>query len=141
MKTLVLSRLAPDGTVAGELSLPVHSGKDPVALLVEAAEDLCIVLRPDGAHEIAASDVAPFVIPRLAELLDPDNDELRFVVHAGAAEKLTEHTVKRAIAKGEWPTNGSLTLEAAVLAVKLADVAREAAKGGESILLRWKGAP
>jgi hypothetical protein len=146
MRTLELARVAVSGAdellggdpaVSERLELPVGSGKDVIALLVEAAEDLCIHPAGEGRFLIAASDVRPFVIPRLRELLEPENDELRFVLSVEGKEGVSEHTIQRALAKGEWPRNGSATLEAAVLAVKLAEVAERAAEG-ESILLAWR---
>jgi hypothetical protein len=137
-KRLALSRVATrDGAdvVSERVELPVRSGKDPIELLLEAAEELCLERQREGVYRIDASDVRAFVIPRLDELLDSENDELRFVLTAKGGEKVSEHTVTRAIAKGEWPTKGSVTLEAAVLAVKLAALAREAAKNGEGLLL------
>jgi hypothetical protein len=124
--------------VREELGLPVRSGKDLVALLLEAAEDLCLEEVRQGEHLIAASDVRPFLVPRLAELLDPENEELRFVLAVEGKEGVSEHAIQRAVSKGEWPQNGSATLEAAVLAVKLAAVAGRAGASGESILVAWR---
>ncbi len=135
---LELRRVAADGAITEKLELPIHSGKDPLALLLEAAEDLCLVREsdaPDRIHRIDANDVRAFVIPRMDELLAPGHDELKFVLAASGNEKVSEHTIVRAIEKGVWPTNGSVTLEAAVLAAKLDALARAAAKAGESLVL------
>jgi hypothetical protein len=144
MRNLELARVAcagADGLASAEvrekLELPVGSEKDVIALLVEAAEDLCLHPAGEGQLLIAASDLRPFVIPRLRELLDPENEELRFVLSVEGKENVSEHAIQRALAKGEWPRNGSATLEAAVLAVKLAGIAERAA-AGESILLAWR---
>ncbi len=146
MKTLELARVAVAGAdellrgeppVREKLELPVGSGKDVIALLLEAAEDLCLHPAGEGRFLIAASDVRPFVIPRLQELLDPGNDELRFVLSVEGKEGVSEHTIRHALSKGEWPRNGSATLEAAVLARKLSEIAGRAAEG-ESILLAWR---
>lgn len=136
-RTLELARRADDGTVHVDESLAVRSGRDVIALLLEAAEDLC--LQPvEGGFEIHASDVRPFVLPRLDELLDPENEELRMVLAIEGREDVKEHTIKVAVGRGEWPKNGSATLEAAVLPVKLRLVARKAAEKGESVVLRWR---
>jgi hypothetical protein len=138
IRRLELARVA-NGVETGSLELVVHSGKDPLAILLEAAEDLCLQAEPGGVERIDASDVAPFVLPRLAELLDPDNHELRFVLSVEGGEKVSEHTILHWVKKGEWPGNGSVTLEAAVLAVKLAEVCREAARNGEGVVIRANG--
>lgn len=124
------------GEVRERVVLPIHSGRDPIALLLEAAEELCLTPEGEGVARIDAGDVRAFVIPRLRELLDPRNDELQFVLSAGGGEKVSEHTIRRAIAKGVWPTNGSVTLEAAVLAVKVMALATEASKHDESLVIR-----
>ncbi len=134
-RILELRRVNAAGAITERLELAVHSGKDPVALLVEAAEDLCLVRESDSVQRIDANDVRAFVIPRLDELLAPGHDELKFVLAAGGNEKVSEHTIVRAIEKGVWPTNGSVTLEAALLAVKLDALAHAAAKAGESLVL------
>ena len=125
------------GAPSEVIALEVHSAKDPLALLVEAAEDLCLEPGKDGVQRIAASDVKPFVIPRLRELLDPENEELRFVLREGSGEKISEHAIQRAIARGVWPTSGSVALEAAVLCVRLAALALRAAESGEGVEIDW----
>jgi len=132
-------RRGRDGEYVERFVLPVHSGKDPLALLLEAAEDLCLEEVGADHHRIAMNDLAPFVLPRFAELLDdPENDELVFVCKAGAGEKVSEHAIKRAIAKASWPTSGSLALETAVLACYLRGVCSRARGDGHDVEILWR---
>jgi hypothetical protein len=125
-----------EALVRERVALPVRSGKDPLHLLTEVAEELCFTRVREGVDLVPASDVRPFLLPRLDELLDPENEELRFVLSVEGNEKVSEHAIQQALEKGAWPQNGSVTLEAALLAVELARIAREAARHGESLLAR-----